>query len=134
MWLALSVADHPHHEIARRYWYEQAGERLAFCRMTAMGLLRLSTNATAMAGAPLSVAEAWRAYLAFRALPEVIMVHEDASCEPVLTAWVSAGLVTPRLWTDAYLAALAHAEGYRLVSFDRDYARFSELDFLNLKE
>lgn len=29
----------------------------------------------------------------------------------------------PRLCTDAYLAALAIANGWRLVSFDRDFAR-----------
>ncbi len=133
VWLALSVADHPHHEAARRYWYEQADEQLAFCRVTALGLLRLSTNATVMAAAPLSVAEAWQAYRAFRALPEVVMAYEDDACETALAAWVSAGVVTPRLWTDAYLAALAHTGGYRLVSFDKDYARFTELNFLNLK-
>ncbi len=133
VWLALSVADHPHHEAARHYWYEQAGERLAFCRVTALGLLRLSTNATVMAGAPLSATEAWQAYQAFRALPEVVMAHEDAAWEETLGAWVKAGRVTPRLWTDAYLAALAHTKGYRLVSFDRDYARFSELELLSLK-
>ncbi|MFY7913869.1 MAG: PIN domain-containing protein [Rubrivivax sp.] len=29
-----------------------------------------------------------------------------------------------RLWTDAYLAALARASGLRLVTFDRDFERF----------
>jgi predicted nucleic acid-binding protein len=29
VWLAFSVADHVHHERARRYWYEESGDRLA---------------------------------------------------------------------------------------------------------
>ena len=35
-----------------------------------------------------------------------------------------------RLCTDAYLAALAMANGWRLVSFDRDFARFEGLQWL----
>jgi len=30
----------------------------------------------------------------------------------------------PRLWTDAYLAALSMSAGLRLVTFDRDFERF----------
>lgn len=33
----------------------------------------------------------------------------------------------PRLCTDAYLATLAIANGWHLVSFDRDYERFEAL-------
>jgi uncharacterized protein len=35
-----------------------------------------------------------------------------------------------RLCTDAYLAALAMANGWRLVSFDRDFERFQGLQWL----
>lgn len=38
----------------------------------------------------------------------------------------------PRLCTDAYLAALAIANGWRLVSFDRDFERFDGLERLAL--
>jgi len=40
--------------------------------------------------------------------------------------WCS-GELPPRLCTDAYLAALAIANGCRLVSFDRDFERFGGL-------
>jgi hypothetical protein len=42
----------------------------------------------------------------------------------------AAGLLPPRLCTDAYLAALAIANGWRLVSFDRDFGRFEGLQWL----
>jgi len=35
-------------------------------------------------------------------------------------------------WTDAYIAALALASGYRLVAFDADFCRFPGVDFLHL--
>lgn len=40
--------------------------------------------------------------------------------------------VPARLHTDAYLAALAIANGWRLVSFDRDFERFQGLHWLPL--
>ena len=40
------------------------------------------------------------------------------------------GGLPPRLCTDAYLAALAIANGWRLVSFDRDFERFQGLQWL----
>lgn len=134
VWLALGVADHAHHQCARRYWYEEASDRLAFCRVTALGFLRLATNATVMGGQPLSVPEAWEAYGAFRRLPEVLLASEPEDCEAWLERWAMGERLTPRHWTDAYLAAFARAGGLRLVSFDGDFARFDGLDLLRLKE
>ena len=37
-----------------------------------------------------------------------------------------------RLCTDTYLAALAISNGWRLVSFDRDFERFAALERLTL--
>lgn len=133
VWLAFSVADHVHHARARHYWYEEAGDQLAFCRVTALGFLRLSTNASAMDGQPLTVPQAWRAYSDFRRLPEVVLAAEPEGCEPWLEQWAVGGRTTPRQWTDVYLAAFAKAGGLRLVSFDRDFVHFDGLDLLRLE-
>jgi predicted nucleic acid-binding protein len=42
------------------------------------------------------------------------------------------GELPTRLCTDAYLAALAIAHGWRMVSFDRDFERFAQLELLLL--
>jgi toxin-antitoxin system PIN domain toxin len=133
VWLALSVADHAHHQRARRYWYKDANGRLAFCRVTALGFLRLATNAAVMGGQPLTVPQAWEAYAAFRQLPEVSLAGEPEDCEGWLERWVTGERFTARHWTDAYLAAFARAGGLRLVSFDGDFTRFDGLDHLRLK-
>ena len=101
--------------------------------MTALGFLRLATNATAMGGQPLKVPQAWQAYGAFRRLPEVVLVAEPEGCEACLEQWVLGDGPTPRQWTDAYLAAFAKAGGLRLVSFDGDFTRFEGLDLLRLE-
>jgi predicted nucleic acid-binding protein len=45
---------------------------------------------------------------------------------------LSRGTWPARLCTDVHLAAIAIAEGWRLVSFDRDFGRFSGLLWLPL--
>jgi toxin-antitoxin system PIN domain toxin len=133
VWLAFSAADHLHHERARRYWYEESADQLAFCRVTALGFLRLATNSAAMGGQPLTISQAWHAYTAFRRLPEVVLAPEPGGCEATLESWALNKGFTPRQWTDAYLAAFAKAGNLRLVSFDGDFSRFEGLDFLRLK-
>jgi toxin-antitoxin system PIN domain toxin len=133
VWLALSVPDHSHHPRARQYWYEESGSELAFCRVTALAFLRLTTQPAVMGGEPLTVREAWEAYVALRKLPEVVLAVEPDGCEDLLAAWAREPEATPRLWTDAYLAAFARAGAYRLVSFDSDFGRFQGLDLLRLE-
>ncbi len=133
IWLAFGLPDHPHHPRARRYWSEESAEELAFCRVTSLAYLRLSTHAAVMGGEPLTVPQSWQAYHAFRELPEVMFVPEPEGCETLLEAWAMEGQPAARLWTDAYLAAFARAGGFRLVTFDRDFTRFPGLDLLHLK-
>jgi toxin-antitoxin system PIN domain toxin len=132
VWLALSVADHVHHARARQYWADEAGQQLAFCRVTALGLVRLLTHSTVMGDAPLAMAEAWSAYLAFRRLPEIVLAAEPLDVERWLAEWSTSKRSIPRLWTDAYLAAFARAGGFRLVTFDSDFVRFDDLECLRL--
>lgn len=134
VWLALSVADHSGHQRARQYWFEESANEIAFCRVTSLGFLRLSTQPKVMNGRPLAVAEAWLAYQAFQNLPEVVHLAEHATCEDGLRSWSLSESATPRLWTDAYLAAFARSTGARMISFDRDFTRMEDLDLLFLGE
>ena len=58
---------------------------------------------------------------------------EASALLDVFRQLLCSGELPPRLCTDAYLAALAIANGWRLVSFDRDFERFEGLDRLVLK-
>ncbi len=133
VWLALSLPDHPHHSRAKRYWFNESGLELAFCRITAVGFLRLCTQPAVMGGRPLSVGQAWQAYRAFCGLPEVVFAAEPAGCESRLQDWAMSGNPAARLWNDSYLAAFAVAGAFRLVSFDGDFTRFADLDLWRLE-
>ena len=133
VWLALGVPDHPRHRRARHYWHQESGRELAFCRITALGFLRLTTNPVVMGDEPLTVPEAWQAYQDFRRLPEVSFAPEPAGCERFLESWATEATPSRHHWTDAYLAAFATEGTFRLVTFDRDFTRFPDLDLLRLE-
>lgn len=131
VWLALIDKRHVHHLAAARYWEQDAAKELAFCRVTMMGFLRLSTNPRALSN-PLSSQEAWTIYRQFLALPIVRCLSEPLAMEEHFYTLTADAAFPPRLWTDAYLAAFCLAAGCRLVSLDGDFQRFQGLDFLHI--
>ena len=129
VWLALTNPDHAFHARAVQYWNEEMHVGgIAFCRITMLGFLRLMTNAKAMADKPFGHQEAWEIYGTYRGLPEVRFLIEAPDIETRFTT-----LDFPqRMWTDAYLAAFVLTAGCRIVSFDRDFSRFNEVELLLL--
>jgi hypothetical protein len=136
VWLALADEHHEHHVRARQYWESESAQQLAFTRVSMLGLLRLLTNRSVMQGNPFTVAEAWSAYQAFRALPEVIWIgeYEDtaARADEHLASWAVTKGFLPLHWTDGHLASLAWATRCRLVSFDAGFRHYDGLAFLKL--
>ena len=132
VWLALADPDHQHHARARHYWEVESNPQLVFCRTTMLGLLRLLTHPKVMRGAPFTPVEAWSAYRAFMALPEVTFLSESPRMEAQFLAWTDNAGFTPHRWTDAWLASHALTTASRLVSFDSDFRAFAGLSFLHL--
>jgi len=133
VWVALSAKSHEHYSRARLYWDRETGGELAFCRVTALALLRLLTNPRALGSAALDGGAAWRALETWLAAPQVVMLADPPGIDELLRAWSAHLDLRSRHWTDAYLAAFAMASGSRLVSFDRDFRRYPGLDFLHLR-
>jgi toxin-antitoxin system PIN domain toxin len=131
VWLALVDENHMHHAAALDYWHRQRADELAFCRITMLGLLRLSTQ-TRVLSRTLTNGEAWAIYQRYLATAQVKFLAEPLNLELHLAALTLTTDLPNRLWTDAYLAALALAVNARLVSFDSDFQRFAGLDFLHL--
>lgn len=131
VWLALVVAEHPHHAAARRYWDAQQaapaiGPRLWFCRSTMLGLVRLLSQPKLMGEAALGLPQAYALYRQLRQTEGVGFAGDDEAADALLARWLDdgAGPLPARLWTDAWLAASAEVAGLRLVSFDADFTRF----------
>lgn len=132
VWLALLNPQHPHHLAAKNYWEQTAAQQIAFCRITMLGLLRLSTNKAVMGGTPYSAEQAWQAYQAVIDLPEVVIVAEPQGVDALMRKHTSASTFRQPDWTDAYLAAFAHLAGLRMVSFDTGFTKYGGLALLAL--
>jgi uncharacterized protein len=133
VWIALTAEEHPFHQRADVYWRKEADRSLWFCRTTAMGLVRVTSQRHTFGGDPMTPSEAWENYSRWRARPEVDLLSEPAGIEAVMEDWCHKGLSTARNWTDLYLAAFAVVAGLRLVTFDRDFKNFSRLNLLHLE-
>lgn len=134
VWLALVVAEHPHHAAARAYWANTVarsknpaghGPLFWLCRTTMLGLVHLLAQAKVMGDGVLSLNQAYAVYEQLRALPQVGFLADPPACDAELTALLASRPLAPRLWTDAYLGALANAAGLQLVSFDADFKQLA---------
>jgi len=121
VWTAAVYADHPHHDVARR-WMDDVDDELAFCRITEMALLRHLSNPAVVGSGATSRSRAWDIVLALREDPRVHFLSEP----PGLSAlWMTHSKRDDRshhLWTDDYLAAFAQAGNLELVTLDRKLA------------
>jgi toxin-antitoxin system PIN domain toxin len=140
VWLALVVAEHPHHAAARHYWDEQQavpalGQRLWFCRFTMLGLVRLLTQPKLMGDGALGLREAHAICQQLRQTEGVEFAGDTETADALLAAWTGEdhAPLPARLWTDACLAASAECAGLRLVSFDTDFSRFALIRRLHLQ-
>jgi predicted nucleic acid-binding protein len=80
-----------------------------------------------MGPAAVTMAEAWRAYDAFLADPNVVFADEPAGIEANWRSNTQSGQYSPQIWNDAYLAAFAELGGFDVVSFDRGFSRYKQI-------
>lgn len=135
VWVATLVATHPHHITAVRWWEEgvvPAGRRVAFCRITQLGLLRLLGNEHVMGRQRKTVPAAWSIYERALAARHVVFAPEPEGTNAVLARYSRLGGSSSRFWTDGYLAAFCRAGRLGLVTFDQGFERFPELDLTRL--
>ena len=132
VWLALVWPEHSHHHHALHYWEVQASDRVLFSTVTALGLVRLVSQPKLMGPAVSNAAEASALLEALCQQPGVGLAEPEHDGWEVFHQLLRSGEIPARLCTDAHLAALAIANGWRLVSFDRDFERFAGLQRLPL--
>jgi len=132
VWLALTWPGHSHHRQAVHYWEQQAADQVLFCMVTALGLVRMVSQPKLMGVAVKNAAEASALLHALCQQPGVQLAEPEHNGWEVFHQLLRIAELPARLCSDAYLAALAIANGWRLVSFDRDCERFEGLQRLPL--
>lgn len=129
VWLALSDQAHIHNTETWE-WLKilPSDARLMFSRYTQVGLLRLLTNRTVMAGATLTIGEAWQMYEKWLADGRVEFYPEPRGLDLAFRNATEPlkGQPASKLIGDCYLLAFARESGAALVTFDQSllaYAR-----------
>lgn len=131
VWLALVDENHPHHERAVTWWQDQSLGQIAFCRVTSLAFLRLSTHPKVLSR-QLTNHEAWAIYQNYRTEAKVGFVDDSPEVDAGFLALSTRKDFIHRLWTDCYLAALARHRNCRVVTFDKDFSRFPDLALIHL--
>jgi uncharacterized protein len=128
----LLVSRHQHREQALEWFDSIAAADVALTRLTRLGALRLLCSRAIMGPDVLQPRQAWEAVEVMESDERMVLVQEPDGLDATLKRFVSGRSATPNLWSDAYLAAFAKVAGLRLVSFDRGFTKFRDLDFLLL--
>lgn len=127
VWVALAVEQHVHHARAKAWFLEAAKVRIAFCRVTQMGLLRLLTNSKVMGADVLNGNRAWDVFDSFSRDSRISFAPEPEEVKVVLREFTCGRKAGANVWTDAYLAGFARCNGWRLITFDQGFRRYGEL-------
>jgi len=126
--LALVTDRHALHGHAMR-WLENMGVGEAvLCRVAQMGLLRLLNNPVVMQEDVLDAAACWSLW--HRLLEDErfrFAAEEPSGFDNAFERFTSGRAFSPRVWTDAYLAAFAHAGRLTLVTLDHGFRSFQGL-------
>jgi|HubBroStandDraft_5_1064220.scaffolds.fasta_scaffold184419_2 toxin-antitoxin system PIN domain toxin len=121
IWIALASDRHVHHSSAKQWLNGVTNDRIAFCRIVELGLLRLLTNRHVMQNDVLEPVQAWREYDNFRADPRIVFLRESQGFGEVWRQAESEISSGPNSWTDAYLAVFAKHASATVVTFDRGF-------------
>ena len=122
---------HVHHKRVSGWFDSQgSGFRLCICRLVQMAFIRLLSNKAAMDGDPLSLAAAWKVYADLIKDPSIMFIHEPKGFQPTWIGLCSPYGASPKVLSDAYLAAISITTSLPLVSLDKDFGKFPELSLI----
>ncbi len=129
--LAAHRDDHPDFALARAWLQEtlEAGTPFAIVDLVAGAFLRISTNRRIFA-IPTPVDQAFEYLKALRAQPTHMMLAPGPRHLLLLEQLCTSADAAGDLLADAQLAAIALEHAADLVSFDRDFARFDDVQWL----
>jgi toxin-antitoxin system PIN domain toxin len=123
VWVALNDDRHTHHPTAND-WYLAVPENalIVFCRQTQLGLFRVLSTPAVMGDEALTLRACWQIFDRWAGTGQVRWATEPAELEQALRTRTKANSISPKTWTDAYLAAFAETAGLTLVTFDKALA------------
>ena len=131
-WLALTFEVHMHHAVAKTSFDSYPAQPFFFCRFTQQGFLRIASTAKAFGEEAVSLREGWRLYDTILSDPRVRLADEPDDLEQHWRNYTDIDSLSPKLSSDAYLAAFARTADLQLITFDQAFRQFKDLNCLIL--
>lgn len=130
IWLALTFTSHPHHRLAKKRFGQASKKQPAcFCRATQQSFLRLSSTPALQRiyGAEGFTNEDAASLLGMLSgLSSVGFLAEPPDVFPLWQKLASLPSASPKVWMDAYLAALAILHQAEFHTFDQDFRNYEK--------
>lgn len=101
--------------------------------MTQQGFLRLASNPKVFLSDALPLPGAWQAYDILLGDVRACFAPEPREVEDEWRKLTGDESFSTKIWNDAFLAAFAKLSGLELVTFDRGFLRYPDLDVRILK-
>ena len=129
IWAALTFAAHPHHDHAGEHVKESSKDRRIYrIRATELSALRLITTPAIHRafGVPnFSKAEAIAFLTSLFEKTGSVEIEEPRDARRLWLRLADRNKAAPKVWMNAYLAAVAISGGFDFVTSDRDFQRFT---------
>ncbi|SEG42764.1 hypothetical protein SAMN05421819_2877 [Bryocella elongata] len=123
VWFSLSTSGHASHTSTAKWLQSVASsERIFFCRLTQLSLLRLLTTSQVMGDDVMTQRSAWLSFDFLMLDPRIELHPEPEGLSIAFRNQSNRNEVSPKRWADDYLAAFANAGGLQLVTYDRALA------------
>ena len=128
VWIAIGFDTHAHHVSARSWFNTVPTDHLCyFCRQTQLGFLRIINNPAALGDSAITQNEAWHLYDQLLGYERVSFAVEPSGMETAFRHMTAGKLYSTKTWNDAYLAAFAQTVGFEIVSFDKGFSSYPNL-------
>ena len=127
-WLALAFDLHAGHPAAKSWFDTQATDGVCFCRLTQQAFLRLASNPKVMKDDAVSLIQAWELYDFMLQDSHIAFLREPVDIEKQWRSYTQLTTHSTNVWSDAWLAAFAHAAGLEIVTFDHGFNQYRDLD------
>ena len=128
--VALAAERCSQHQTVRSWLAALPAETTVYIsRPAQMGMLRLLCTEAVMGPDTLRLPQAWSVYARLLASGRFAFALEPPRLDAIWAEFCLPFGQSPKIVTDAYLAAFAVAGGYRLVTLDQAFGQFKGLDW-----
>lgn len=105
----------------------QEYDSIAIARVAQVAALRLLNNPMVMGADVQTGSQSWGLMDRLLEDSRIAAVSDPPNVDLYLRTFTMSLKYSPKIWSDAYLAAIAMASGRRLVTFDRGFRQYSGL-------